>query len=144
MVKRIVEYAEFHLLNPAKIHQGLSEATVMHVGVLLRGAPILASRHDLRVMGPAINRNIVELDHTPEGRAELRRRTLVGRGAEMVHFYYCSLCAGNLTPTQCSGACGSRYAVNNAIAFNMMQPILPVRIAAYMLKQGHRFTVLPS
>lgn len=143
MPERITEYAEFCLLDPVRIGQGLAKATVMNVGVLLRGAPIIGGRNELQRLGSVINDNIVRLAHTREGRGELKKQALVGLNADTTRFYYCSDCTGKLTPTHCSGSCRRRYTAPSGIAFSTAQPILPLRVAVYMLEQGHRFGVLP-
>jgi len=143
MAQRLAEYAEFYVLDPTKMAQGVERATVMQVGVLLNGAPIIGARNRPHRLGPAINSSILQLEHTPEGRAALQKRASISLSEGMKHFYYCALCAGTLGPTGCTGACKRRYSPPANVAFNMLQPVLPLNIAAYIMAQGHRFTVLP-
>jgi hypothetical protein len=144
MPERIAEYVEFRLLDPAKMTEGLQGATVMTIGVLLSGAPVLIARQSPRAIGAAVNRHAVQFAHTPEGRTDLASRAIVGTGRSgPQHFYYCARCTGSLTPTHCGGTCRQRYTPARDIAFNLIQPVLPIRVAAYMMEQGHRFEVLP-
>lgn len=139
---RFGEYVEFRLMDPRKIKQGIIEATVIHIGVLLRGAPIAGARNNPSMLGAAINRNILEMAHTTKGREALRTRGPLEQGTGSHQFYYCAVCSGSLKPAQCSGPCQTRYKARG-IAFNMLQPVLPVNVAAYMLAQGHRFEMIP-
>lgn len=133
------EYADFHLVDPERLAQGLEAATVMTVGALIQGQ-LVAGKEGVsaRDQSRLISRNIADLSHRKAKRAEL-----LGRATEAGawQLYYCSRCGRQLTPTQCSG-CKRGYTVPEGTLGGKPLP-LPIKVSRYAIENRHQFQVTP-
>lgn len=133
------EYADFHLVDPERLTQGLEAATVMTIGALIHGELVLhVAGVDARQQSRLINRNIADLSHRKGKRAELHKRATESGAWQL---YYCSRCGRRLTPTQCTG-CKRTYTVPSGTFSGRPLP-LPARVSAYAVQNRHRFDVAP-
>lgn len=126
-------YVEFHLVDPTELHKGDFVARKMAIGVLLSSKHPLSGRRDIP------RSRILAYARTATDRAILSQQATISR---TWYFYYCSLCAGQLTRTRCL-SCARTYtlpAKSHVGAIGVKQPEpLPTAIVAYAIQQGHRF-----
>lgn len=133
------EYADFHLVDPERLSQGLEAATVMTIGALIQGELVLqVEGANPREQSRLINRNIADLSHRKGKRAELLKRATTGGAWQL---YYCSRCGRRLTPTQCNG-CKRTYTVPPGTVGGKALP-LPTKVSRYAMDNRHQFEVEP-
>jgi hypothetical protein len=133
------EYAEFHLIDPVRLAQGVEAATVMTIGVLIRGLSVMQETPITpREHSRLVNSNIADLSHRKGKRAELQ-----GRATEpgAWQFHYCSRCGRRLTRTQCMG-CKRTYSVPMDTFGSRSLP-LPRKVTNYAVQNRHQFEVDP-
>lgn len=133
------EYADFHLVDPTRLVQGLEAATVMTIGALIRGEHILETAGvNAREQSRLISHNIADLSHLKG-----KRRELLGRATEpgAWQLYYCSRCGQRLMATQCNG-CKRTYTVPPGTFGGKALP-LPSKVSRYATQNRHQFEVAP-
>ena len=131
-----LEFAEVHLVDPVKLAEGstVEAATVMTIGMLLRGARILQMPGTPVQLARIVNDGIVGLAHSARERKQLQNRA---EELAISQLYFCSLCGARLRSDRCAG-CGRKYA-RPSTWFNSQQPTLPHKVAVYVQRQGHDF-----
>ena len=133
------EYADFHLVDPTRLAQGLEAATVMTIGALIQGQLVLGvDGTNAQQQSRLISRNIADLSHRKGKRKELRDRATEPGAWQL---YYCSRCGRRLTPTQCNG-CKRAYTVPEGTLGGKALP-LPSKVSRYAMENRHRFEVAP-
>ncbi len=133
------EYADFHLIDPTRLAQGLEAATVMTIGALIKGEHVLGTEGvTAREQSRLITRNIADLSHRKGKGKELRGRATEPGAWQL---YYCARCARRLTPTHCTG-CKRTYTVPEGTFTGRALP-LPTRVSRYAMDNRHQFEVAP-
>jgi len=128
-----LEYADFHLVDPTRLAQGVQAATVMTIGGLMRGSYLDLEGTPAQI-GAAMNHNLADLSHSVAGRRRLLDRA---NEAGAWQFYFCSRCGARLSPRQCLG-CRRRYEVPLG-TFGGRQATMPRKVTVYATQQGHQF-----